>query len=52
MQRQTRGLPFSDDRELIMDILKYRSDCEVVSPKALREKVAAELARAGVRYQT
>ena len=43
---------FSDDCELIMDILKYGADCEVVSPKALREKVAAELARAGMRYQT
>jgi len=45
-------VPYSDDRELIMDILKYGADCEVVSPRALREKVAAELARAGMRYQT
>jgi len=44
-------VPFSDDRELIMDILKYGADCEVVSPKALRDKVAAELARAGMKYQ-
>ena len=44
-------VPFSDDRELIMDVLKYGSDCEVVSPKPLREKVEAELARAGMRYQ-
>ena len=34
-----------------MDILKYGADCEVVSPKALRDKVAAELARAGMKYQ-
>lgn len=44
-------VPYSDDPELIMDILKYGADCEVVSPKALRERVAAELARAGMQYQ-
>ncbi|MCR4331969.1 MAG: WYL domain-containing protein [Sulfuricaulis sp.] len=35
-----------------MDILKYGADCDVVSPKALREKVAAELSRARMRYRT
>ena len=44
-------VPFSDDRELIMDVLKYGADCEVVSPKGLRERVAAELAKAGKRYE-
>ena len=44
-------VPFSDDRELIMDILRYGADCEAVGPKALRERVAAELARARERYQ-
>jgi len=43
-------VPFSDDRELIMDILKHGSHCEVVEPKALRTKVAAELAAAGKQY--
>jgi len=32
-------LPYSDDRELIMDILKYGPDCEVLGPDALRERV-------------
>lgn len=45
-------VPFSDDRELIMDILKYGADCEVISPKALRARVAEELTRAGTKYQT
>ena len=44
-------VPFSDDRELIMDILKYGADCEVVGPEALREKVSAEITRAGKLYQ-
>jgi len=43
-------VPYSDDRELIMDILKYGADCEVIGPKALRDKAAAELARAAARY--
>lgn len=32
-------LPYSNDPELIMDILKYGPDCEVVGPAGLREKV-------------
>jgi predicted DNA-binding transcriptional regulator YafY len=44
-------LPYSDDRELIMDVLKYGADCVVVGPKALRERVVAELERARERYR-
>jgi predicted DNA-binding transcriptional regulator YafY len=43
-------VPYADDRELIMDILKYGSDCVVVEPAGLRDKVAAELARAFAAY--
>ena len=32
-------VPYTDDRELIMDILKYGADCEVLEPPALMEKV-------------
>ena len=39
-------VPYTDDRELIMDIMKYGGDCEVIAPKALRERVTAELKRA------
>jgi predicted DNA-binding transcriptional regulator YafY len=35
-------IPFTDSRELLMDILKYGRDVEVVSPKELRERVAEE----------
>jgi predicted DNA-binding transcriptional regulator YafY len=44
-------VPYSDDRELLMDILKYGADCVVVGPKALRDRVAAEIERAGARYR-
>ncbi|OFZ68134.1 MAG: DNA-binding protein [Betaproteobacteria bacterium RBG_16_56_24] len=43
-------IPYSDDRELLMDILKYGGDVEVVSPQALRKRVADELRRAHERY--
>jgi predicted DNA-binding transcriptional regulator YafY len=43
-------VPYADDRELIMDIMKYGSDCEVVGPEALRARVAAGFAAALARY--
>lgn len=43
-------VPYADDRELIMDIMKYGADCEVIAPKALRERVTAELDRARGLY--
>jgi predicted DNA-binding transcriptional regulator YafY len=36
-------VPYSNDPELLMDILKYGADCEVVGPGALRERVAKEI---------
>ncbi len=36
-------LPYSNDPELMMDILKYGADCEVVEPTELRERVAKEV---------
>jgi predicted DNA-binding transcriptional regulator YafY len=63
-EQQTRWLedgrfelrvPYSDDRELLMDILKYGADVEVVAPEALRAAVekahdaAANQYRRGVR---
>jgi len=35
--------PFNQDLELIMDILKYGSDVEVLEPKELRQKVTNEI---------
>ena len=38
-------VPYSNDPELLMDILKYGADCKVVGPQELREKVAEEVDR-------
>jgi predicted DNA-binding transcriptional regulator YafY len=43
-------VPFADDRELIMDILKYGGDCQVVGPKVLRDRVLAEIERCRNAY--
>jgi predicted DNA-binding transcriptional regulator YafY len=37
------NVPFSDDRELMMDILKYGADCTVQGPQTLIERVTNEL---------
>jgi len=44
------AVPYSDDRELIMDILKYGADVQVLAPEALRTRVIAELGAAIGRY--
>jgi predicted DNA-binding transcriptional regulator YafY len=38
-------VPYADDRELLMDILKYGGDCTVLEPPQLRQRVADEFAR-------
>lgn len=43
-------VPYSDPRELLMDILKYGPDVEVVAPRDLRRLVAERLGEAAVRY--
>ncbi len=43
-------LPYSNDPELIMDVLKYGPDCQVVAPAGLREKVVGLLKAAVERY--
>lgn len=44
-------LPYADARELVMDILKYGPDVEVVSPAALQRVVAERLAAAATQYE-
>jgi predicted DNA-binding transcriptional regulator YafY len=44
-------LPFSDARELIMDILRYGPDVEVLAPASLRAAVSAELTGALKKYR-
>lgn len=43
-------LPYSDTRELLMDILRHGGEVEVLAPRALRQAVQAELERALTRY--
>jgi predicted DNA-binding transcriptional regulator YafY len=44
-------VPYAEDRELLMDILHYGADVEVLGPPALREKVKAELEKARSNYE-
>jgi len=37
------ALPYNDDRELLMDILRHGAEVEVVAPEKLRERVHREL---------
>jgi predicted DNA-binding transcriptional regulator YafY len=43
--------PYADHRELIMDILKFGADVEVLAPADLRKRVAAEAAKLVALYQ-
>jgi predicted DNA-binding transcriptional regulator YafY len=43
-------VPFSDERELVREVLKYGPDCEVVGPEGLRQTVADRLRRAATIY--
>ena len=43
-------VPFSSDKELAMDILRYGADVEVIGPKSLREEVGARLKAAAAKY--
>jgi predicted DNA-binding transcriptional regulator YafY len=43
-------LPYSDDRELLMEILKFGADVEVIAPQGLRQRVADALRQAAKRY--
>lgn len=44
-------IPYSGDRELILDILKHGPEVEVLRPKSLREKVLDQLLRAASHYR-
>jgi predicted DNA-binding transcriptional regulator YafY len=44
-------VPFSDSRELVMDILKYGADVEVLAPASLRLAVSEATAAAAGRYR-
>jgi predicted DNA-binding transcriptional regulator YafY len=43
-------LPYAEDRELVMEILKHGADVEVLEPVSLRKRVADALKQAAQRY--
>jgi len=43
-------IPYADHRELILDILRYGPDVEVLEPPELREQVRTQLTKALERY--
>ncbi len=46
------NVPYSDPRELVMDVLKYGPDVEVLGPPSLRKLVTETLDAARGRYDT
>ena len=48
--RYQLDIPYSDPRELVMDILKNGPDVEVIAPEALRKEVKARLVEALQQY--
>jgi predicted DNA-binding transcriptional regulator YafY len=44
-------LPYAEDRELVMEILKFGADVEVLTPPRLRQRVADALREAAQRYR-
>jgi predicted DNA-binding transcriptional regulator YafY len=44
-------IPYSDDRELVLDILKHGPEVEVIAPPSLRREVAERLRRAAQQYR-
>jgi predicted DNA-binding transcriptional regulator YafY len=43
-------IPYAHDRELLMEVLKFGPDVEVVAPVALRKRAAEALRLAAQRY--
>jgi proteasome accessory factor C len=44
-------IPYSDQRELIMEILKYGPDVEVIAPDELRQQVGRRILSAAEKYE-
>ena len=43
-------VPYANDQELLMDVLRFGPEAEVLAPPALRERAAAQLREAAARY--
>lgn len=46
----TLEVPYADDRELLMDILKFGNEVEVQGPASLKKRVKTEIDRMSKRY--
>jgi predicted DNA-binding transcriptional regulator YafY len=44
-------VPYADDRELVMEIMKFGPDVEVIAPRSLRQRVGDALAIAAEHYK-
>lgn len=44
-------LPYSDERELIMDVLRHGADVEVLAPRSLRERMVMVIEETRRRYE-
>lgn len=44
-------VPYADDRELVMDILKHGAEVEVLEPQTLRRRVRAAIADMAALYR-
>ena len=44
-------IPYSNPIELVLDILRYGDEVEVIEPEELRRAVAGKLQRAAVLYR-
>jgi hypothetical protein len=44
-------LPYTDPRELILDIMRYGPDVEVLAPPELRQEIAKRLSQALAQYR-
>jgi len=45
-----RAFPYSDDRELLGDIMRFGADVQVLAPPALRSKVQKSFLEAAAKY--
>lgn len=43
-------VPYNDDRELMMDIMKHGAMVQVIEPQELRDKLAAEIEQMHLLY--
>jgi predicted DNA-binding transcriptional regulator YafY len=50
--RYTLKVPYSDERELIGDILRFGAEVQVLNPPSLKLKIKTELQRMHSLYET